>query len=543
MKDTTTYDYIIIGAGSAGCVLANRLSENPDNRVLLVEAGGPDTKKEIHIPAAFPKLFKTEVDWEYYSTPQKELAGRELFMPRGKTLGGSSSINAMIYIRGHQADYDGWAALGNKGWSYKDVLPYFKKSEEQTSFKNEFHGKNGPMRVTDLIHKNELSEAFVQGAKEVGFEHNSDFNGATQEGFGFYQVTQKFGKRHSTAASFLEDARLRKNLVIATYAEVTHLNFEGKKVTGVSYTKEGEKHEVSAAVEVILCGGAINTPKLLMHSGIGEAKHLKEVGIEVLHNLQGVGKNLQDHLFGGIMYKSKKDVTLDTAEDLLNVFGNLFSYLFFREGVFTSNIAEAGGFIKTKAQLEAPDIQFHFAPAFFVEHGTKKTKGNGYSLAPTLLTPKSRGVIKLSSNNIHDKPIIDPRHFTEEEDIKCMVEGYKAGWKIMQSSAFDAYRDGQFMPEKPLQTDNEIAEYLRSNVEALYHPVGTCKMGTDAESVVDAALKVHGIENLRIADASIMPVIPRGNTNAPTIMIAEKAADMILKKQPLKVLREEVAGV
>jgi len=536
------FNYIIIGAGSAGCVLANRLTENKANKILLLEAGGPDEKKEIHIPAAFSKLFKSEVDWEYYSTPQPQLNGRKLFMPRGKTLGGSSSINAMIYIRGHRADYDGWAALGNNGWSYQEVLPYFKRSEEQRTHKNEFHGLKGGLRISDLICKNELSEAFVKGAQEIGYDLNNDFNGAEQEGFGFYQVTQKFGKRHSTAAAFLEPAIRRPNLTTITHAEATKLLFEGKKVTGVEYQQGGELHQVFADAEVVLCGGTINTPKLLMHSGIGEGKHLQEIGIDTLHHLNGVGKNLQDHLFGGIMYRTKKEVTLDSAEDLFNVFGNLFNHLFFREGPFTSNVAEAGGFIKTTDSLPAPDIQFHFAPAFFLEHGTVKPKGNGFSIAPTLLTPKSRGFIKLQSNNPNEYPLINPQHFTNEEDIKTLIEGYKVGWKIMNSEAFAGYRDTLFMPEKVLQTDDEIAEHLRNSVEALYHPIGTCKMGNDSEAVVDSELKVHGIENLRIADASIMPIIPRGNTNAPTIMIAEKAADLILKKQPLKVWREEVAG-
>ncbi len=537
------YDYIIVGAGSAGCVLANRLTEDPSKRVLLLEAGAPDEKKEIHIPAAFPKLFKTEVDWEYYSTPQPELHNRQLFMPRGKTLGGSSSINAMIYIRGHQADYDTWAALGNDGWDYQSVLPYFKRSEEQMTHNNRFHGKNGLLRISDQICKNELTEKFVEAAQQAGYAFNSDFNGPVQEGFGFYQVTQKFGKRHSTAAAFLVPALKRNNLEVLTKAEVTHLLWEGKKVKGVAFQREGTLQKVYAESEIILCGGAINTPKLLMHSGVGEGTHLQDFGIEVVQHLPGVGKNLQDHLFGGIIYRSKKNVTLDSAEGLFNVVGNAFKHLFLREGPFTSNIAEGGGFVRTQSHFTAPDIQFHFAPAFFVEHGAVRPPGNGFAVAPTLLTPQSRGEIRLNSADPLSYPLINPNHFTAREDIDTMIRGYKIGWEIMQAEAFKPYRDTLFLPEQPLRSDAEIEEHLRSSVEALYHPVGTCKMGNDANAVVDKDLKVHGIENLRIADASIMPIIPRGNTNAPAIMIGEKAADLILNRNPLRTWREQVAGV
>ncbi len=537
------YDYIVVGAGSAGCVLANRLSEDPAHRVLLLEAGPADHKKEIHIPAAFPKLFHTEVDWAYYSTPQAELKNRRLFMPRGKTLGGSSSINAMIYIRGHRADYDAWATLGNKGWSYDEVQPYFMRSEEQTVHKNEYHGRSGEMRVSDLICTNELTETFVAGAQQVGYAKNPDFNGIQQEGFGFYQVTQKFGKRHSTAAAFLDPVRQRENLHIVTGAEVAHLLLEGKTAKGVAYYREGVLQKAFAQTEVVLCGGAINTPKLLMLSGIGKGAHLQEMGIEVTHDLPGVGQNLQDHLFMGIIYRSKKNVTLDAAEGLFNGLTNFFNHLLLRDGPFTSNLAEAGGFVRTRPGLSAPDVQFHFAPLFFVEHGAVRPKGCGFSLAPTLLTPKSRGHIRLASSALRDHPLIDPQHLSEREDLETMIRGYKVGWKILQTEAFAPYRAALFSPERPLHNDGEIEDLIRRHVEALYHPVGTCKMGNDAEAVVDSSLCVQGIARLRIADASVMPIIPRGNTNAPTIMIAEKASDMILGKKPLKVWREEVAGM
>jgi choline dehydrogenase len=522
-QKTNGYDYIIVGAGSAGCVLAARLTEDPSASVLLLEAGGRDKSKEIHIPAAFSKLFKTGVDWNYSTEPEPFLNNRKLYWPRGKVLGGSSSINAMIYIRGNAADYDGWKSLGNDGWGFEDVLPYFKKSENRERGAGEFHGAGGPVNVADLILVNPLTRAFLAGAKEIGVVENTDFNGAAQDGVGLYEVTQKNGQRHSAADAYLRPALARPNLTLAPEAHATRVLIENGRATGVTFLRNGLADEAHATCEVILAGGTVNSPQLLMLSGVGPADDLARLGIPVVRNLPGVGKNLQDHPMVSVGYLCTQDISLDGAE----TFANLLRYLIFKKGPLTSNVAEAGLFTRSRGGLNVPDIQLLFGPAYYRGHGLVRRKENCFGFGPTLITPESRGSVSLRSSNPLDAPAIRANYLSTDADMRKMIAGVRLARRIANTRAFDAYRGDEIHPGASATGDEDIAEFLRSEVETLYHPVGTCKMGNGPEAVVDARLRVHGLEALRVVDASVMPVVPAGNTNAPTIMIAEKAADMI----------------
>jgi choline dehydrogenase len=517
------YDYIIIGAGSAGCVLANRLSEDPRIKVLLLEAGGPDARKEIHIPVAFSKLFKTPCDWAYYTDPEPQLGNRSLYWPRGKVLGGSSSINAMIYIRGHRADYDQWRDLGNPGWGYADVLPYFKKSENQEHGASEYHGASGPLGVCDLRTINPLAAAFVAAGEEAGFKRNSDFNGECQEGFGFYQVTQSNGRRHSAAAAFLHPAMSRPNLTVRTDAHTFGIYFEGKRAAVVSFQQRNGSAQERAEREIILCAGAVGSPQLLMLSGIGPAAHLRTFDIPVVCDLPGVGGNLQDHPCTGVHFECTKPVSLAGAESL----ANLMRYLCFKKGPLTSNVAEAGAFLRTAPQAQVPDLQYHFGVGYFVEHGFRKFDGDAFAVGATLLHPYSRGEIRLRSSNPLDAPSIRANYFSDPRDTEVMLEGLKLGRTLVATKAFDPYRGRELHPGADARDDRALREHIAAFNETLYHPAGTCKMGHDAEAVVDSELRVQGVDGLRVVDASIMPALVGGNTNAPTIMIAEKAADLI----------------
>ena len=524
------YDYIIIGAGSAGCVLANRLSEDPKIKVLLLEAGGRDNKQDIHVPLAFSKLFKGPCDWTYFTDPEPQLGNRSLYWPRGKMLGGSSSMNAMIYIRGNRADYDHWRDLGNADWGYDDLLPYFKKSENQQHGASPYHGAGGPLCVSDLCTVNPLSQAFIAAGEEAGFSRNSDFNGATQEGFGLYQVTQSKGKRHSTAAAFVHPVMSRKNLTVKTETHVFGIYFDGKRAAIVSFQQGNGSVQERAEREIILCAGTIGSPQLLMLSGVGPASDLRRFDIPIVCDLGGVGKNLQDHAACGVAYECTKPVSLASAED----FANVARYLLFKKGPLTSNVAEAGAFIKTSAQAQVPDLQFHFGVGYFVEHGFQKIKGHAFTFGPTLLHPHSRGEIRLRSSNPLDAPSIRANYYSDSRDLEVMLQGVKLSRSLAATKAFSDYRGTELLPGPAAKDGAALRAHIAKYTETLYHPVGTCKMGAGTDAVVDSELRVRGVEGLRVVDASIMPTVTGGNTNAPTIMIAEKAADLIKGKSSLR---------
>lgn len=536
------FDYIIIGGGTAGCLLANRLSTDPTHRVLLLEAGRKDQNLNIHIPAAFSKLFKSKTDWNFETLPQPDMANRKLFQPRGKVLGGCSSMNAMIYIRGHRYDFDSWAAQGNPGWGYDQVLPYFIQSEQNAIWKNAFHGQDGELSVVNQQDPHPLSQALIKAAEQAGFPVNPDFNGAKQEGFGLYQVNQKEGRRFSSARAFLKPILNRPNLEVLTEATVHKVQIANQMAIGIFYEQQGKKVQARARQEVILSAGAFNSPHLLMLSGIGDPGELQKHGIAVAHALPGVGKNLQDHLIAGITKETNAKHTLDRVESFPEVFKQLWLYLRQKKGRLSSNIAEAGGFVKTHPDEPAPDIQYHFAPGFFINHGLDNPKGKpGYSLGATLIAPKSKGKVRLSSKNPGDKVLVDPEYLSDQRDIRSLISGVHIANRILKQAAFDPYRKGHYYPEKELTDVDEIVDFLKGHAETLYHPVGTCKMGKDKMAVVDSELKVHGIERLRVVDASIMPIIVRGNTNAATVMIAEKGAAMILAKRKKKRLKTDIA--
>jgi choline dehydrogenase len=518
-----TYDYIVVGAGSAGCVLAARLTEDRATRVLLLEAGGAGGAKEIRIPAAFSKLFRTSVDWNYATEPEPHLHNRRLYWPRGKVLGGSSAINAMIYIRGNRADCDHWRELGNPGWGFAEVLPYFKKSENQERGASEYHGVGGPVNVADPRYVNRLTRAFLAAAEEIGIPSNPDFNGAAQEGAALYQVTQKNGGRCSAADGFLRPARKRSNLTVVIGAHAARVLVERRRAVSVAFLRDGAMEEARADGEVILAGGTVNSPQLLMLSGIGAADELKAAGISPVHDLPGVGKNLQDHPMVSVGYLCTQKISLDGAETL----GNFLRWLLWKSGPLASNVAEAGLFFRTRVGSAVPDLQLLFGPAYYRGHGLVRRKEHCFGFGPTLITPESRGTISLRTADPLDAPAIRANYLSTDADLRTMIAGVRLARRLAHAKAFDAFRGEELHPGAAQKSDDEIAEFLRNELETLYHPVGTCKMGNDALAVVDARLRVHGIERLRVVDASIMPRVPAGNTNAPVMMIAEKAAEMI----------------
>lgn len=517
------YHYIIVGAGSAGCVLANRLTEDPATTVLLLEAGETDNALEISIPLASSWLLRSPFDWAYETEEQYNLNNRRLYWPRGKVLGGSSSINAMVHIRGNRRDYDHWRDLGNEGWDYSSVLPYFKKSENEERGPSKYHGSGGPLNIANHRTPNPLSQAFVNAGVEVGIPLTNDFNGAEQDGVGFYQVTQKNGLRHSAASGYVHPIMNRPNFTLKTHALATKIIFEARRAVGVAYIQDGEKQECRAEREVILSCGTINSPQLLMLSGIGPSNHLQARGIPVIVDLPGTGQNLQDHPAIVLLYTSAQPVSLAhpmTPE-------NLQDFIEHKTGPLTSNGPESGAFIRTRADLLMPDIQYHFVPTYWSNHGSTVPDVDGYTIVSCVLHPQSRGYIALNSPDPTHAPLIQPNYFADEHDMKVLVEGVKTARKLSETQAFAPFRKAETHPGPHVQCTEEIIEYIRQHAETLYHPVGTCKMGNDSLAVVDAHLRVRGVSGLRVIDASIMPAIIGGNTNAPTIMIAEKASDLI----------------
>uniref|UniRef100_UPI0035944FA3 GMC family oxidoreductase n=1 Tax=Persicitalea sp. TaxID=3100273 RepID=UPI0035944FA3 len=514
------YDYIIVGAGSAGCVLANRLSTDPANSVLLLEAGGPDKKMEIHIPAAYAKLNRSSVDWGYSTEPQEYVLGRRLYQPRGKTLGGSSSINAMAYVRGNRADYDEWTSLGNPGWSYDDLLPYFIRSEHNEQIQNEFHGQGGVLNVTFAQrYRTPASDAFVKACRELGLPENQDYNGASQLGAGLLQFTTKGQKRHSTAGAFLKPVLQRPNLKVVTNAHTQRVLIENDRAVGVEFvTGQSSVQVVQATKEVILSAGSFNSPQLLMLSGIGETEELARHGIAVKKHLPGVGKNLQDHLFLPVSSLSRVPLANHELRPHRQIIG-LLNYALFKKGPFTMGPLEAVAFLKLTDSADPVDFQFHFSPTYLGNDESADLYNldtypytNGYTILPTLLKPKSRGYVALRSAHPGDAPLIQPNLLSAEDDLKTLLKGTKMAIELMQAKAFDNYRERISTPPD-YGSDEALIQHIKKNLETIYHPVGTCKMGQDEEAVVDEKLRVRGIEGLRVVDASIMPRIVAGNTN------------------------------
>lgn len=520
-------DYIVVGAGSAGCALACRLSEDGKHSVLLLEAGGPDSAPDIHIPARFSDLFHTGMDWDYETLPQPGLNNRREYVPRGKVYGGTSSMNAMVFQRGHPADYDAWAAQGNEGWSYAEVLPYFRKMQHQERGASEHHGVEGPINVTDPQDPNPLSLAFVEAALELGFAHNGDFNDGEQEGFGLYQITQKGGKRHSAAVGYLYPALRRDNFTALPFAHVSNLIVDGIRCVGLEYRHRGETRTAAANKEIILCGGALNSPQLLLLSGIGAADHLAEMDIPLVKDLPGVGKNLMDHMQVPVAYHCKEPVSLVAKDDPLQV----QRYNEDKMGLLTSNLGESGGFVRLDTRSRSPELQYHFGPDWFIRHGFESPAGHGFTILAGLVATKSSGQLKLQSADPFAPPSIDFGCLSHDDDVRVLLHGIKLGRKLADASAFDRYRGEEFLPGADVVSDRALIHYIRDFATTIYHPACSCRMGGDPMSVVNDRLQVHGLENLRVADASIMPFIVNANTNAPCMMIGEKAADLILNQE------------
>ena len=523
MQAPTGADYIVVGAGSAGCVLAARLSEDPATRVLLLEAGQPDKKQEIRIPAAFSKLFHTSFDWDYYTVPQRNLDDRVLFWPRGKTLGGTSSLNAMMWVRGIGADYDEWAKLGNQGWSYEEVLPYFMRAEDTERRDPEHLGRGGPMTISDQRDPNPATLLFVEACQRAGIPRNPNANVGTNEGVDLTQVSQLNGMRRSTADGYLRPAMARDNLVVRTGVHATRVLLENGRAVAVEFVESGRVITAGAGSEVILAGGTINSPQLLMLSGIGPADHLTAVGVEPMVDLPGVGRNLLDHLAAGAIRFTTRTDSMVTAETLRE----LAKFVTRRKGMLTSSVAEAHAFVKSEPAMDWPDLEILFAPVPFLDHGGTKPPGHGYTIAAVLLQPASSGSISLASNDPTAAPRIDPNYLSEPEDLKVLMLGVERAMEIFETSPLSAVTGGWIRPDRKPESDAEVVAGIRRHSETLYHPIGTCRMGVDEMAVVDHELRVHGVAGLRVVDASIMPHLIRGHTNAPTIMIGEKAADLI----------------
>lgn len=528
----TKFDYIIIGAGSSGCVLANRLTENGKDRVCLIEAGPYENKALYRIPLGGGAIIMSKrLNWHFQSTAQKYCNNRKIWLPAGRTFGGTSAFNGMLYVRGHSSDYDHWAALGNPGWSYQEVLPYFKKLENFSGNIDEYHHKGGPLGIAGSLCINPLAKVFIQAAQDAGHSYTADFNGAQQEGVGYYQVTQENGQRCSNAHAYFDKIKNRSNLTFLTEARVIEILFADKKAIGVKYIHQGLTKDIFCQKEVLLSAGTYMSPQLLLLSGIGPSTELNQYGISVRQHLPGVGKNFQDHLDIALCYLEKtRHAICFHPYSFFRLLTNLIQYFVAKKGEFTSVLSQTGGFIKSNPNEPIPDLQWHFTPCVYarIDKVERMRQYYGLTMLTCFLHPFSRGEITLSSADPMAYPNINPNYLSDERDIEPLIIGFKKARAVFQQRAFDPYRLNEFIPGEGVQTDDEIRAYIRQEAEPDYHPVGTCKMGNDAMAVVDSRLRVHGIAGLRVIDASIIPVIVTGNTLGPATMIAEKAADMIL---------------
>jgi choline dehydrogenase len=524
-RKVNVYDFIVIGAGSAGCVLAHRLVK-AGFRVALVEAGGSDRKLEIQMPAGFTKLFKTAYDWNYQTLPQPALGGRQLYWPRGKVVGGSSSLNAQMWLPGYPSDFDAWAEASNSGWDWQSVRPFLEKAERRLGAAS---SKLEPgISIAALRDPNPASSAFLKACEEIGLPEFSAFSTERPEGYALTSVTQRRGRRFSAADGYLRAVRRHKNLKLILNAHVRRIVLEGRRAVGVTYQDvTGRGHTIRAEREVLLSAGTVNSPQLLMLSGIGDREHLTQHGITVLHHLPGVGKNLQDHLLAAVIVNCPKPVTLVAAESIMN----LLRYLVLGRGMLTSNVGEGFAFVRTRPELALPDIELIFAPGPFIDHGLVKPTGHGVTLGAVLLQPESRGRIELRSKNPVDAPHIDARYLSDPagSDLRTLIAGVKYAQRILKSHALREYVGSALEPGPDVESDAALADFIREQAETLYHPIGTCRMGADEDAVVDASLRVHGLEGLRVIDASIMPRIVRGHTHAGAVMIAERAADLVIR--------------
>ncbi|TGT36630.1 GMC family oxidoreductase N-terminal domain-containing protein [Mesorhizobium sp. M8A.F.Ca.ET.165.01.1.1] len=536
MPDTTIkpeYDYIVVGGGSAGCVVASRLSENPHVTVLLLEAGARNDTPLVRWPAGYSRLQGNKVRWEWSTVPQKHLNNRKLLFPQGKLLGGGSSVNSMVYIRGNRKDYDSWREQGNDGWGYDDLLPYFRRSEDNERFADAFHGTDGPMGVSDQRLPIDLTRKFVRAAQEAGFDHNPDFNGREQYGVGYYQVTQRAVRRSSTAAAFIYPNLSRPNLTVVTETRVTRIGMEHGRARSVTYLAPGSNRAaiVRAGSEIIVSAGAINSPKLLLLSGIGPASELRQTGVDTVVNLPGVGKNLQDHMDVYCCVSLKERASYNGHDRGLMAAWHGLQFLMFGTGPLTSNVCEGGAFVSTTGDHDWPDIQMHFLPAYVIDHGRVRVAGHGMTLNTAYLRPESRGQVTLASTDPMDDPLIDPDFLSNPNDLRHSIEGFKLAREILSQPSFSRLYKAEHLPGKDVRSDQQITEYIRQWSKTDFHPAGTCKMGSDDMAVVDKDLKVRGVDALRVIDASIMPTLVSGNTNAPSIMIGERGADAILGRR------------
>lgn len=530
------FDYVVVGGGSAGCTLASRLSESGKFSVLLLEAGPRDSNIWIHIPIGYGKtMFNPKYNWQFRTEEEPQLNNRKIYWPRGKTLGGSSSINGLVYIRGQAEDYDHWASLGNRGWSYRDVLPYFVRSETNHGIQNSFHGSQGPLHVSPIRERHELVDAFISGAQEMGVPQTNDFNGVRQEGAGYFDLTTKNGWRCSTAKGYLRADQTRASLVVETEAFASRILFSGSRAIGVKYRQGGREKVVRARKEVLLCAGAVQSPQLLQVSGVGPRSLLEKFSIPVVADLKGVGENLQDHLQVRLIYKCTKPIT--TNDDLKSLWRSAkvgLKWVFTRKGPLAIGIQLGCMFTKALPEAETPDIQFHFGTISADAAAGKPHDFSGFTISMCHLRPTSRGTIKIKSADMSVYPEIRGNYLSTDHDRQVMVAGVKVTQTLVDTRALSPYVAERYVPSRQLRTDEDILDFVRKYGTTIFHPVGTCKMGSDDMAVVDDRLCVKGVSNLRVVDASIMPTLVSGNTNAPTIMIAEKAADMILDDNALQ---------